>query len=67
MRARPSNIVIKIFMIIVVLFACYILGGFILKAFKATRQNSEESSNVNLDCRSLDNSLICVFNSNELK
>jgi hypothetical protein len=57
---RPSNILIKAVLAIFLLIICYALGGILLKAF-TTQQNEDTSSNMSLDCRTLNNNLRCIF------
>ena len=68
MSARPSNILIKAVLAIFLLIICYALGGILLKALKSTDRNEDtSSSNMSLDCRTLNNNLRCIFNSVDSK
>lgn len=62
MKARPSNILIKVVMAIVALIACYAVGGIMLQVLKANKQNSIESSDMNIDCNTLANNRHCISN-----
>lgn len=61
MNQRPSNVIIKVIIAILLLFGCYLIGTVIFHAVRKNNNDSyKESSKFNVDCSNNNYDLICV-------